>query len=106
MVTHIGSAYSILVEGDSDKLEKHLGKFNANDKAGMRLEDKIMAWVMVEFDILEGLLKSYLINWGDFSLEQCLDYRGIPFWCLFCHNAEHVKREFPSLLKNLNSSKY
>ena len=51
-------------------LVNHLGKFIAIDKVGLRPGDKIMARVMVEFDITEGLSKSLLISWGGFSFEQ------------------------------------
>ena len=55
---------------------------------------------MVELDILEGLLESFLINWGDISFEQRLDYRGIPFRCLICHNTGHAKRDCHFLVKS------
>ena len=43
-------------------MENQLGKFIAIDKAAMRSGNKIMAQVMVEFDIMEGLPESLLIN--------------------------------------------
>ena len=61
------------------KIANHIGNFIVVDKAALWSEDRRMAQVMVELDILEGLLESFLINWGDISFEQRLDYRVSHF---------------------------
>lgn len=52
-----------------------------------------MARVLVDLDTLEGLSDSFQIYWEEYILNQCLDYEGILFRCLICHDTGHVKRK-------------
>ena len=63
------------------------------NKVPLRSGDRRMAQVMVEVDILEGLPKSFVINWGDITFNQRSDYKEIPFHYLICHYTGHVKNE-------------
>ena len=48
-------------------IANHLGNFITVQKSALRVGNKRMARVMVELDILEGLSKIFMINWGDKS---------------------------------------
>ena len=53
-----------------------------------------MVTVMVDLDISKSFPDTFHILWEYFTFNQCLDYKGIPFRCLICHETVHVKSDY------------
>lgn len=49
-----------------------------------------IAHILVALDLREGLAKSMTLKKAPYVVEQSLDYAGIPFKCLRCHNYGHL----------------
>jgi hypothetical protein len=69
-----------------------LGCFISVDKEAIVAPVKMVAKVLVELDIHEGLLESIDIEWRGHHTRQKLDYLGIPFRCTLCRQTGHLRK--------------
>ena len=61
-----------------------------------------MARVLVYFNIVEGIMKTFNIRWGEQLLVKKLEHKGISFKCRLCRNTIHLRRKCP----RIHSSEY
>jgi len=70
-----------------------IGHFLRVHEQALGVSDKRMAKVLVEVDVLAGLLESLDIEWRGILFGQRLDYLGISFRCLVCRRTRHLHRD-------------
>ena len=75
-----------------EAIENTLGRFISVDKEAIATPTKMVAKVLVELDIHEGLLESIDIEWRGHHTCQKLDYLGIPFRCTLCRQTGHLRK--------------
>jgi len=59
----------------------NLGVYLDHDRAYQDTGCLALARIVVHLDTREGLVESYLLQMGDITRRQILDYEGIPFRC-------------------------
>lgn len=57
--------------------------------------DKRIAWILVEVCFGGGLPGDVDLVWGEQRHKQRLDYWGVPFHCLMCHQTGHLLNRCP-----------
>jgi len=62
------------------------------DKEAIVSLAKMVAKVLVELDIHEGLLENIDIEWRGHHTHQNLDYLGILFRCTLCRQTDHLRK--------------
>ena len=65
------------------------------DSSMLEASDKRIPWLLVEVVFSGGLPGDVDLVWGSRRHRQRVDYWGIPFHCLVCHNTSHLKGNFP-----------
>lgn len=66
------------------------------DEGCMRLLNKKTSWLLVEVVLSWGLPAPIDLYWETFSIQQEVDYWGIPFRCLECHKIGHLLWNCPN----------
>ena len=69
-------------------LANRVGKYIFMDEKMVHVEDKNMAWILVDIDVLEGLPIKVEISWGDYNFTRRLDFWKFPIRCVFCQGRD------------------
>jgi hypothetical protein len=72
-----------------------IGCFIGVDKEAIVAPFKMVAKVLLELDIHEGLLYFIDIEWRGHHTLQKLDYLGIPLRCTLCRQTRHLRKHCP-----------
>lgn len=70
-----------------------LGVYLDHDRTYQDTDCLEMARILVHLDTREGLVESYLLQMGDITCQEILDYEGIPFRCRKCHEVGHLYKD-------------
>lgn len=74
-----------------------LGVYLDHDRTYQDTSCLALACIPVHLDTREGLVESYLLQMGDITRRQILDYEGIPFHYRKCHEVGHLYKHCPRI---------